>query len=311
MKYNKDFVVEYMLEKNLELLEDIYTGVRQRLKYKCIICERISYSNFSNILRGKYCKSCSSKKTGLNRKHSFEYIKECFNKRGYKLLSKEYNKNSDKLKYICKNNHTCEITFSDFNSGYGCKLCGYISQSKIKSHSYEFIKEKIEKENYILKTNNYKNGQTKINLICPIGHNINITWNDFQQGKRCKQCWLDNNFGENHQNWKEDRTRLIRICYLKFDLKNIDILIDDLNYNNYIQDKTIYDIDHIFPKKAFIDNNLDNIYNETLIKEICNSRDNLRIILRKENRSKSGKYDQQDFLEWFNKKLLEQEITNA
>lgn len=303
MKYSKEYVINYMSEKNMELLEEEYTGVRQRLKYRCKICNRISHSNFSNFLRGRNCKICSSKKVASKRKHSFEYVKEYYSKNGCELISTEYNKNSDRLKYICKNKHFCESTFSDFKSGYRCKLCGYISSSKLKSHSYEYIKECFEKENYNLISEIYKNGKDKLNVICSNGHNINISWNDFQQGNRCKQCWLNNNRGENHPNWKEDRTRLHRVCYLNFDLNKINILTDDKNYYNYIKNKSNYEIDHIFPRIAFIDNHLDKIYDIKIIKEICNSRDNLRIILKKENRSKSGKYNKQKFMEWFDEKI--------
>ena len=54
---------------------------------------------------------------------------------------------------------------------------------------------------------------------------------------------------------------------------------------------------------AFIDNNLDKIYDVKIIKEICNSKDNLRIVNNKENKSKYNKYNQEEFINWFNQKL--------
>lgn len=87
-----------------------------------------------------------------------------------------------------------------------------------------------------------------------------------------------------------------------------NILKDEPLYENYIQsqkeakesykvwDTSKYAVDHIFPRIAFIDNNLDKIYNHKLIKEICNLRENLRIIPQKENSDKHAKYNQEEFM---------------
>ena len=57
-----------------------------------------------------------------------------------------------------------------------------------KKLSYEYVKEYIEKEGYALLTNEYKGDTTKLELICPNGHEWSITWKNFKKGSRCPFC---------------------------------------------------------------------------------------------------------------------------
>ena len=178
----------------------------------------------------------------------------------------------------------------------------------LKKLSFAYIKSEIEKDGSTLLSTEYKNAQTKLDIQCPNNHIYSLKWNHIKSGHRCHICFTDKHTGKNHSRYNPDRTRRRRSHLLSFNLKNINILSDDPNFNNYLEEKTkntknMYDVDHIFPRTAFIDNNLDLIYDIKIIKEICNSRDNLRIINNKENKSKSSKYNQQEFLNWFNQKL--------
>lgn len=53
--------------------------------------------------------------------------------------------------------------------------------------THERIFEYYKFNNYIMKSI-YKNNRTQDELICPVGHEISMKYNDFQQGKRCKIC---------------------------------------------------------------------------------------------------------------------------
>lgn len=52
-----------------------------------------------------------------------------------------------------------------------------------------------------------------------------------------------------------------------------------------------WEVDHIFPIKAFIDCGIKDI-------KLVNCLDNLQPILKSENRIKSKKYNKNDFLSW-------------
>lgn len=57
-----------------------------------------------------------------------------------------------------------------------------------KKLSLDFIKESFEKENYICLDEVYVNAHHKIKYICPNKHKHEISWNKWQQGKRCPYC---------------------------------------------------------------------------------------------------------------------------
>ena len=58
-----------------------------------------------------------------------------------------------------------------------------------KKHTIEFIHEEFAKEGYTLLTKSYKNNYTKLNYICPNGHNHFITWGHWNtSGARCPYC---------------------------------------------------------------------------------------------------------------------------
>lgn len=61
------------------------------------------------------------------RKYTYDQIKQEFENREYKLVSKEYVNSSTKLEYICKiheDKGVQQIDFSHFNRGQGCRFCG-------------------------------------------------------------------------------------------------------------------------------------------------------------------------------------------
>jgi hypothetical protein len=55
--------------------------------------------------------------------------------------------------------------------------------------SFEFIKEKIEKEKYILLSSAYTNSREKLKLQCNKGHFYEVSYRAFKQGERCPVCF--------------------------------------------------------------------------------------------------------------------------
>ena len=54
--------------------------------------------------------------------------------------------------------------------------------------SYEEIKKYIEQQGYKLLSKEYINNSIKLKMKCCKGHECEISWGNFQQGKRCKYC---------------------------------------------------------------------------------------------------------------------------
>ena len=246
----------------------------------------------------------------MRKSHSQEFVENYHREHEYTLNS-IYINNRIKNNLTCSNNHNCFIAFDKFQQGRRCAKCS----NKKEKLTHEFVFNYYSKENYTMH-NIYNTCGHKDKLTCPKGHKWSTNFDNFKsKNNRCFTCHCENNRGKNNPNYKKDRTRRKRTAYLQFDLSKLNILKDDPLYDNYIQsqtdakeseniyEKTKYTVDHIQPRIAFVDNNLDKIYGEPLIKKICNSRENLRIISRKNNGSKGGKYNQEQFLEWFNKKI--------
>jgi hypothetical protein len=117
------------------------------------------------------------------KKLTYEYVKEQIEKKGYKLLSKEYRNNRQKLEYICLNGHRHFITWTHWQQGGGCPYCVNLGRPYI-----EFIRSEFEKEGYRLLNERYINAHQKLEYICPKGHKHSINWNNWQQGQRCPYC---------------------------------------------------------------------------------------------------------------------------
>lgn len=118
----------------------------------------------------------------------FDKVKEEFERRGYKLLSKHYKNRNQKLRFICPNGHKGNITWSSFRLGRGCNECSYFIVADKRRYSINDVRIEFEKEGYTLLTKKYVNNKTPLEYICPKGHNGTIKFNAWQQGTRCASC---------------------------------------------------------------------------------------------------------------------------
>ena len=114
---------------------------------------------------------------------TYDYVKEQFEKEGYKLLSKKYVSSLFRLKVECPEGHHYKVTYGNFQKNRRCPFC-YGN----KNNSQDYIKQQFEKEGYKL-LSKYKNNYTKILVECFQGHKFEVTYNNFQRGSRCPVCW--------------------------------------------------------------------------------------------------------------------------
>jgi hypothetical protein len=100
---------------------------------------------------------------------------------GYRLL--EFTKSTERMKLLCLNGHEFMMYISNFRKGQRCSRC--VGGVRL---SYSYIKERVEVEGYTLLSDSYKNNTTKLNMVCPNGHSIKMSWNNFKNGNRCYIC---------------------------------------------------------------------------------------------------------------------------
>jgi len=284
-KLSLEYVINFYKKYNYEFIDEKYIGKRYKHKIKCFNGHIVEKS-IELFERVQYCLECHK-----------DYVKNEFKQNNWILLD-EYKDAKTKLKCICPNNHIQFKTPDLFikSNGKGCIEC-----SGLLKHDIDYIKKIVEEQGCELLETEYINAKTKMKYKCRCGFISYSLFNNIKNGHGCSNCRKINNSGKNNSRWIEDRTKILRLDLLrKSPDQLIKLLIDDPLYKDYIKNSDDFHIDHIFPRKAFIDNNLDIIYGNKIIKEICNSRTNLQILNKYDNMTKGSKYNNKEFLEWIN-----------
>ncbi len=111
-----EFIREQFAKKSYILLTKKYINCKQKLEYICPKGHRGSIS-WNNWKTGHRCPICTSVKPTI------EFIRNAFEKEDYRLLSKKYVNDQQKLECICSKNHHCFITWSTWKRGCRCRKC--------------------------------------------------------------------------------------------------------------------------------------------------------------------------------------------
>jgi len=187
-RHSYNYIKSFIEKEGYQLLSDTYKNNHTKLLIKCP--EGHEYKvRFGSFNQGKRCPICNG-----NIKLSYNYVKSIIEKEGYQLLSKKYKNNHTKLLLKCPIGHEYKVGFYNFKRGNRCPICNIKHKKYIKKrrHSYNHVKNFIEKEGYKLLSNTYINAQTKLLLKCPEGHEYKVTYGNFYSGWRCPFCYALN-----------------------------------------------------------------------------------------------------------------------
>lgn len=182
---------------NLTLLSESYGGDRIKLHFKCKF-HGDYFSTLSNVKAGYNCGKCS--------KIDFSKVVTRFEEKGFKVISSKNDFYSSKQKLILENEE-------------GYRTVGTYSQidkftPMIFSSNNPFTFENIKKWLNLngngtleIRESVYENAHSQLNLHCNV-HKIDfkMTWNNLSRGKRCKQCYFDNNRGANNPSFNPNLT---------------------------------------------------------------------------------------------------------
>lgn len=127
----------------------------------------------------------------------YEFVKDQFEREGYKLLSEEYVSVHHKLDYVCPKGHNSSISYHAWKQGKRCSFCANNRKKDIN-----FIKTVFKKERYELLSTVYRNNKQKLNYRCPAGHLNSIRWNNWIRGQRCPICAILGNCGPGNPRWR-------------------------------------------------------------------------------------------------------------
>jgi hypothetical protein len=206
------------LEQNIVLLSKKvdYVGVKDKVKYTCgIHNNNIRECTINDITaQNRFpCNECKKITLANLRRVEFSKVIKEFEDREYELISTEYIKAKDKLKYICPKHPEIiqEITYDKLHQGEGCKYCGIESSANKQKLSYDNVKQMFEDKGYKLLETLYINNSTPMKCICKKHPSI-IQYVMLSNLKKstigCKHCASDFKSGENHYNWKGGITPL-------------------------------------------------------------------------------------------------------
>ena len=121
------------------------------------------------------------------KKLTIEYVRKYIESFGYKLLSIKYINSKTKMKFMCPKGHIFYMTWANFQSGYRCAECSRL----LKSLNIKDLREQVSiiAPGYKLLSTTYTNAQIKLEFMCDEGHKFWMNWGNFQQGKRCFECY--------------------------------------------------------------------------------------------------------------------------
>lgn len=166
-------------EEGYVLLTKEYKNPETELYYICNNGHKHK-TNYRTWLSGSRCPSCNG---GV--RLAYEYVRKSFEKEGYSLLSDKYINWYTKLDYVCANEHRHSIAWTNWQKGHRCPSC-----ANQRVPSVEEVRASFNEEDYTLLSKVYVNNRTKLNYVCPAGHNNSITWTHWQRGGRCSTCLI-------------------------------------------------------------------------------------------------------------------------
>jgi len=249
--YSHEEVVQYFKDNDCELL-DIYSGIKIKMKYKCI-CGNISHINFDNFKNGKRCVECGLKKLSEQFRENIDNVRKNFEKNNCIPLFDQYNNDRDKLKFQCICGNISYITYADFKVGKRCSNCRITraNETKFKHGKVPVSTQQIYIHNLIGGILNYPEEKSCLDIAFldekiyveydGSGHDLTVKLKTISQ-EQFDEKSKRRRYALYRRGWKE-----IRIISKKDLLPNIDKIKELFIYGKEILKKhswVLFDIDN-------------------------------------------------------------------
>lgn len=187
-KWTIESIRQYAKEHgNCEVLSNEYIKNDIKMKFKCQ-CGNTFFRTWNNFKEQKSytCLECAHKNTGDGLRHSFDNVRDYFEKHGFILIDDKYIGANIKLTIKDREEYKYYTTFHLFQKHNNPER-----YHKNNPHTLDNIKHymKLNNINYNLVSDKYINANSKLKFICDKNHECSISWADFQHGTRCKECY--------------------------------------------------------------------------------------------------------------------------
>ncbi len=225
-RLSTNIVREFVESFGYKLLTE-FESSSVKIKVSCPL-NHVYEVKFNNFKQGRRCKECSYLEKAKKFKHSLEHVKKTFLDNDCIPLFSNYKNAKTPLLYMCNCGNKSTIRFSDFQRGKRCKLCMGERLSDRFRFSYSYVEKLFEINDCKLLSDKYINGKEHLDYVCSCGNRDVISFEKFKLGQRCYECRNNKiskslkgrNFperrGENHPNWKYDKSDEDRVKERKF-----------------------------------------------------------------------------------------------
>lgn len=194
-KHSRQEIEDIFKEAGCEVMSIYKVKNKNKIRYKCS-CGNLSETRLDSFKLGSRCKDCGIRA----RKYSDMEVHSSFSEEGFLWLSGEYRNFHSKLKVkCCKCEYVFLTTFCSFSAGNRCANC-----SQVRKYTYEEVKAAYEKAGCVLLSEIYIDANSKLNYICPNGHETHNSFGALQRGNKCGVCTRLKLRGQRHLNygWK-------------------------------------------------------------------------------------------------------------
>jgi hypothetical protein len=148
-----------------------------KVKLNCICNKNHEFSiTWDKWKRGQRCRKCSLKMIDP------EVIKNSLREENYQFIEIAEGGKTNYF-YICPNGHRRKLSFSNWQIGHRCLICSNCTKKNIKD-----VRASFKKEKYTLLEKEYINAIAKMKYKCPKSHINHMSWNKWEQGRRCPTC---------------------------------------------------------------------------------------------------------------------------
>lgn len=139
-KKEYEFVKKSFMERGFILISEEYIETHTPLFCYCPNNHKIKIS-WNSFSRGHGCGECA-----ITKKKDYLFVKQEFEKQGYKLISKKYENAHKLLKYFCPQHHKGSISWNSFKNGSRCAKCQESKKEKQIFNLLKFSKMVFESE---------------------------------------------------------------------------------------------------------------------------------------------------------------------
>jgi hypothetical protein len=210
-------------------IEDLPLKSEYFIEIECDVCNKRfkrQYFIYNKSHTDKdYCTECWKEVQGKFRKDKYpiEKLRQLCEENNIELISDEIGKMHSKFLFRCKLHpeYVQEKEINSFIRGCMCKYCGYERSRQLFLLDYDVVKSKFAEKGYELISTTYLGCDAPLEFRC-LKHPEHIqvaSYRTLYYHYSCAYCLKERFSGENHPNWKFDKTdeeRIIQRSYPEY-----------------------------------------------------------------------------------------------